>query len=659
MHPLVEKELAAYLRVSSDEQDTTRQKQSIKHWAAHNGLTIKHWFIDEHGRNPRDKADKRLNFQRLLTLIRTGTIDAVIVDSQDRFGVKDAYEFGKYVSELRDHGCELWSVGQGHLSGEDDASVLTSTIGAMTSKREQSEKGLRSLEGKLQTAREGRWSGGPAPYGCDVVCYDQSGKEKWRLVWEAKEKRLRINPDGSTKRYDGKGNVPARDKTDLAKLQPSVRKERIRIVRQIFNWYANESISPKQIATRLRLAGVDPLYTDWEHTRVQDMLANPVYIGRPASNKHGNSRYYEFVDGKIQRVLPIKGKIKTGRYRSRNDFVYSESEIFPPIVPVELFNKVQEKYDRNFSKHRADASKRRKQNSPRVASYWLRNLAYCGNCNKPLRCWNAYNGDTVYRNYCCGTYATVGPHNKTGCRVYKVRADLLESMVLQYLGEAHATIAKLLSEKTPDTMEQIDPLYEGTTDEFVSTLQEMEQFISKHKPKKLPSHLVRAVKGFRHAFTQELAIYDFVFENRRVELEKRYKELDNKHSALIKKYEGLPPTATVAIEKIKRDILAIEPELGELAEEMQNRGERFRELIQELLQRGKAIETIRKTVSTDGEYRRRSQLVGTVIDKVICHFRNIKPTGKKLMKQTSEFESMEVVPRIDTFPNGKSPATGR
>lgn len=241
--------IAAYVRVSSDQQDSTRQRRSIEDWAKRNGVSIVHWFIDDKGKNPRDKSDKRLDFQRLLKLIRTGAVDVVVVDSQDRFGVKDNAEFWKYVSELRDNGCELWSVAQGLLSGEDDASVMVSTVGALTSTREQKEKGFRSLEGRIKTVRAGKYQGGNPPYGCDVVCYDASGSPKWRLIWTGNFQRLKINPDGTEQRFDGKNNLPGRDTTDVLRVQPSIRKDRLKVVRQIFDWYSKRTYRLDRLRT--------------------------------------------------------------------------------------------------------------------------------------------------------------------------------------------------------------------------------------------------------------------------------------------------------------------------------------------------------------------------------------------------------------------------
>jgi len=150
--------IVAYLRCSTDAQDTLRQREAIER----SGIKIDHWFEDHESR---DKAHKRPDFQRLLKAVQAGEVDTIVVAALDRFGVKDAYEMGKFFSILRDHDCRLLDASGKHLNADDDATVLTSTIGALTSTREQKEKGGRVLTSKVTLARKGHFMGGHVPYG--------------------------------------------------------------------------------------------------------------------------------------------------------------------------------------------------------------------------------------------------------------------------------------------------------------------------------------------------------------------------------------------------------------------------------------------------------------------------------------------------------------
>ena len=53
---------AAYVRVSSDKQDTERQEADIRA----SGIPVDFWIHDKDGKNPRDLPEKRPGFQKLL-----------------------------------------------------------------------------------------------------------------------------------------------------------------------------------------------------------------------------------------------------------------------------------------------------------------------------------------------------------------------------------------------------------------------------------------------------------------------------------------------------------------------------------------------------------------------------------------------------------------
>lgn len=470
MHELTEKTLAAYIRVSSDKQDGTRQRENIQAWGDANSLVISHWFEDSDGKNPRDLAEKRIDFQRLLTKVATGDIDAVIVDSLDRFGVKDAYEFGHYIHELRNHGVELWSVTQGNLSAADSATILTSTIGAITSTTEQEEKAHRSLQGKMRSAKNGEYVGGYPQYGFDVVCFDASGKEKFRIVWVGHYRRIKLTPDGREEKFDGKHNSPRKDPTDSLRFRPSIRTERIEAAQRIFEWYVNESISPSQIATRLNQMGVDPVFGKaWNKQKIKQLLKHPIYIGFPTCNKRASGRHKEFVGGREQPVPRTNGRTKGGRTRDPQDWWQPEERAFDPIVPVELFNQVQTKMKESSEKHN-----NRNHRPPRTASFWLRGLLVCERCGEPMRAWNS----PGYRSYFCGTYGTYGKVNPTGCRSNRVKADLLESIVEVYIEETGQKAEFLLAATSSTAMPTNRADWESAWNMTEDAWEQMQKFIA-------------------------------------------------------------------------------------------------------------------------------------------------------------------------------------
>jgi DNA invertase Pin-like site-specific DNA recombinase len=63
---------ATYIRVSTDHQDTERQRAAVQAFEQAHGVTIakQHWFKDEGW--ARDEADQRPAFQRLMKLAESG-----------------------------------------------------------------------------------------------------------------------------------------------------------------------------------------------------------------------------------------------------------------------------------------------------------------------------------------------------------------------------------------------------------------------------------------------------------------------------------------------------------------------------------------------------------------------------------------------------------
>lgn len=103
-----------------------------------------------------------------------------------------------------------------------------------------------------------------------------------------------------------------------------------RIVRLIFNWYANEGIGAERIAQRLNEMGIRPQRTSiWKKTTIMKMLRNEVYIGKVR-------RGYRVATHKVLNQEIIKGT----RYNSDYDVYEGKHEA---IIDDELFYRIQNK----------------------------------------------------------------------------------------------------------------------------------------------------------------------------------------------------------------------------------------------------------------------------------------------------------------------------
>lgn len=610
---------AAYVRISGDKQDTQRQKDSVAKW------DISIWFEDSEGKNPRDQAAKRKGFQQMLKAVQAGLISRIVVDRQDRFGVKDAYEWGKFIDLLRSHDCELIDASGKVLSDDDDATILTGTLGAITSRREQKEKAHRNLTGKLPRARAGEYQGGYAPYGLDVCCFN--GKEKWRVVYTGHFERQKVWPDGKREQFDGKGNFPAKETTDTLRYRPSIERERIKTVKQIFEWFTTESISCGQIATRLNAMGISGVFGPWNKQKVKALLKNPVYIGLPTWNKRGGSRFSEFVGGQIREVK----KVKLGRPRQASDFVQPDKQEFPPIVSVEVFEKAQARL----------TPQKRKGRAPNTSMLWLRPFVVCGKCGKTMHATRGGAGQRIWPSYFCGTYNTYGKDNPTGCRCHRVRHAVIEKIVLRYLQETQPKIKQLIksvksgeidSMLKGDELNSLRSAYHGVACDILS-------FLDQHKGRKFK----RLLDDSRSLVEAYGVVYEHILPELTQAIERREDQLDR----MLDDYRGLPDSMR---ERANQRMKLVSDEVSRLTRQAKDLRVPLANLEEQIRERGTAIDKALAAVRKDSEGRRKTEALSGVIDRIVCHFRY---TDKK-----SFLERVEIIAADGSSYSACSPGQG-
>lgn len=619
---------AAYVRVSSDQQDTTRQKRSIAAAAERLGLTVDLWFEDSAGKNPRHRAEKRREFQRLLAAVRARTVQTIIVDKQDRFGTKDAFEWGSFVGELREHRCRLLDSTGKELSAPDMGSVVTGMVGALTSQDEQRQKAHRTITSKVNYAARGEYQGGYAPFGTDVVCFGPDGREKWRTVYIAHHDRWKTYPDGKRERFKGKNVTPAKDTTDTLRLRPSIETDRIKIVSQIFRWYATEAVSPKQIADRLNDLKVSALFSEaWYKQTVKALLTNPVYIGLPAWNKRAGASFAEYVGGQVREIV----EAKRGRRREPADYVQPDRPEFAPIIDKQTWETVQRKLGESSTKH---SHPRR---APHAADLWLRPFMVCGHCMKPMHAnQGASKGSRLWPSYFCGTYNKYGPKNPTGCHCHRVRHDVVEKIVLDYLRKTAPKIAKLLKASQGSDLEAIRPLLEtvtGTQRTHSGVACDILSFIDTHGSDREVSKLLKGGKGFNE-------VYGILFERVRPKLEKQIAAKQAELDYQIRQYRTLSPAlqkrANQLMEPLQGEIADLEAELVDWREPYQN-------LRAELTARKDSLQRAVTTIGRDGEGRAKAATLRGVVDRIVCRFRH---TATK----ASENNGKSILTGVEIYP---------
>jgi DNA invertase Pin-like site-specific DNA recombinase len=419
---------AGYVRVSTEEQETARQHETISLWLKRRGLPADLEILEDRGR--RHEPEKRKEFQRLLNMVRAKEVAWVVVDSQDRFGFGHPHQWGSFAWEFLQHEVQLWSATEDrNLVADDIGSVVISSVGAVGSRSEMIEKSRRDLGKKRTMARAGHYSGGWCPYGCDIVCLMPEGKERWRVITTGKWERLMVWPGGRTEERNGKNNFPQdRQQGDTLTLAPTLRTERIDILNDIFKWYVRENLTPNAIADRLGRLGIRHPHGPFYGVLIRGILRNPAAIGEPSWNKQGQGLFAELAsDGSVTTDVPRLGpnQAKKSRRRPREQWIKPEKPLFAPLVPVDLYEAAAARLANSGFKGR----------SPRSSVLWLSGLVVCQRCGKPLTGWNTKDGPS----YVCSEYRK-SRHNTHGCKLHRIPQRVLEEHIDRWLGEIQEDI---------------------------------------------------------------------------------------------------------------------------------------------------------------------------------------------------------------------------
>ncbi len=247
--------VALYARVSTSKQaekelSVPDQLRQMRDWCKSHGYSVAMEYV-ELGATATD--DKRPEFQRMIADAThdPSPFEAIIVHSRSRF-FRDLFEFMSYERMLKRKGCKLISITQ--QMSDDPAGEMASKMFSLFDEYQSKENGKHTLRAMKENTRQGYFNGSRPPYGYRTVETERVGNKG------KKKKRLEIDPtEAST-------------------------------VKRIYDLYLNglngQSIGAKEIATYLNTRNITLRGTQWNKSRVHEVLANTVYINEYYFNKH-------------------------------------------------------------------------------------------------------------------------------------------------------------------------------------------------------------------------------------------------------------------------------------------------------------------------------------------------------------------------------------
>ncbi len=252
-----------YTRVSTamqiDGYSLDAQKARMKAFADYNDYEIVGTYEDA-GKSGKS-IEGRMEFNRMMEDIKAGKdgVSFVLVFKLSRFG-RNAADVLSTLQVMQDFGVNLICVEDGINSSKDAGKLMISVLSAVAEIERENIR-VQTMEGRIQKAREGKWNGGFAPYGYQLV-----------------DGKLQIN------------------------------EEEAAAIRVIFDQYVHTDIGANGVAKYLenhgirkiqRQNGKNPLF---DAHLIRLILKNPVYCGKIAYGRrktekvHGTRNEYHLVE---------------------------------------------------------------------------------------------------------------------------------------------------------------------------------------------------------------------------------------------------------------------------------------------------------------------------------------------------------------------------
>lgn len=366
-----------YVRVSTGKQDELSpdsQAKLLKDYAKSHGYVVSKIFY-EVGISGR-KADKRPEFQKMIGLAKSSDhpADAILVWKYSRFA-RNQEESIVYKSLLKKkHNVDVISVSEPLVDGPF-GSLIERIIEWMDEYYSVRLSG-EVTRGMREKAERGGYQARP-PLGYKIVTH---------------------------------------------KEPPVIVPEEAKIVRLIFEKYANENLGIFEIARLLNMHNFKTSHgKEFERRSIEYILQNPTYCGMIRWNRTIN---------------------ESNEIRPESEWIVTDGE-HPAIISKELFDKAQERYKREY----------RPRGARPVSTYkhWLSGVVKCPACGRTMTANTIRNNTRVYSHFRCYGYTKGKCMANNSISSIKLEPAVLES-IKTVLNNGKITYRKIEA-KTDDTVD--------------------------------------------------------------------------------------------------------------------------------------------------------------------------------------------------------------
>ena len=422
-----------YLRRSTDrqEQSIEDQRKAVEKYAIQSGFEITEWYVDDAISGA--GAERREAFLKMVADASERSFKAVIVYDVKRFGRLDNDETGYYRHLLAKAGVEVLYASE-NFSG-DDTDDLLRPVKQWQARQELKDLSKVTIRGLLSKGEGGWWLGGTPPCGYDLSYYSRDGKFLMTVRFLPGNAKEVLNARGKVERKLAPGDNLLTSKEDRAKLVLGDPK-RVKVVRDIFDWYVREELGHMSIADRLNRQGVPspqrrPALAGWSMGTVREIVNNPTYTGDMVWNRRSFGKFHSV---KRRTAVPTPKIRNVKEVNSKADWIVSRNS-HPAIIPRRLYEEAQAKRCARRERHKGNYRRGRGATSP----YLLTGLITCKHCGHH---WQGYtqtkgkprNDGTKVKTpyYGCGGYITKGT---SICQRSTIHKDVIEGFIFEEIGK--------------------------------------------------------------------------------------------------------------------------------------------------------------------------------------------------------------------------------
>lgn len=393
------KRVRMLLRVSSNQQldadgDLSVQRKLVAEYVNEHDdwlLDKKEYFEGSNSGYKNAVADRDV-LQEALQDAERSEYDILVAYKDDRIG-RRMWEVGAYVMALKRNGVDIYTRKDGCISPEngDIMGEMMLALRYGNAQKSSSDTGMRVKDTAQKLVQQGKFMGGSAPYGYELVLSGELSKHGRALH------TLKIIP------------------------------EQAEVVRYIYSLSLNKEYGSSKIA---KLLNEDDTYKTlapkdtWKSGTITSILTNPVYAGHVAYKRR------ERVNGKYHR-LDSEDWIKA---------VATNEEI--QIIDGDTWNRTQDKRKLRSDKYiKTLEHKNVKVIRRNDGMLSLIDVIHCGYCGRKLTNGTKYSYWTIKDTgekraskipvYRCQSAQAGIPHNKAN----QFRADKIEKIIFECLGE--------------------------------------------------------------------------------------------------------------------------------------------------------------------------------------------------------------------------------